>query len=116
MNKKDLVLITIIISIAFIFILYFSTKKQSDIALVYYKDDIILTIDLNINNIYEVNGELGKIKIEVNNSKIKVIEENSPYHLCSKQGYISKQGESIVCLPNKIIIKLPNSQIDTEVS
>ena len=49
----------------------------------------------------------------VKNKKIKVLKEDSPLHLCSKQGYISKSYESIICLPNKIVIKLENnSDID----
>ena len=53
------------------------------------------------------------VRIKVKNKKIKVLKEDSPLHLCSKQGYISKSYESIICLPNKIVIKLENnSDID----
>ena len=37
---------------------------------------------------------------------IRVIEENSPRHLCSKQGYIKDSMESIICLPNRIVIEI----------
>lgn len=114
MNKKDLILIFIIVLIASVFII-FNSKKQANIAYVYHDNDLILTIDLSKDNTYTVNGDNGEVVIEVSNKKIRVNEENSPYHLCSKQGYISKQGESIICLPNKIIIQLPNKDIDTEV-
>ena len=50
------------------------------------------------------------MKIEVKNKKIRVITENSPLHLCSKQGFISKSYETIVCLPNKIVIKIENDK------
>lgn len=114
MNKKDFILIFIVILIALILILIVN-KKQANIAYVYYDNDLILEIDLKKDDTYKVNGYNGEVIIEVKENKIRVNEENSPYHLCSKQGYISKQGESIVCLPNKIIIKLPNNDIDTEV-
>lgn len=114
MNKKDIILISVIILVASVFII-FNNKKEANIAYIYHDNDLILTIDLNKNNTYTVNGENGEVIIEVLDNKIRVNEENSPYHLCSKQGYISKQGESIVCLPNKIIIKLPNNDLDTEV-
>jgi len=114
MNKKDIILILIIILISFLLIMN-KNKKQANIAYVYYDNDLILQIDLSKDNTYKVNGNNGEVVIEVKENKIRVNEENSPYHLCSKQGYISKQGESIVCLPNKIIIKLPNNDIDTEV-
>lgn len=117
MNKNDIkLLIIILIIISILFIIYFLNSKKANIAYVYYENDLILTINLSINQIYEVNGENGPVKIEVLNNQIRVIEENSPRHLCSKQGFISNAGQSIICLPNKIIIELPNNEIDTEVS
>ncbi len=118
MNKSDLKLILIIFSITIILILImFITKENgSKKAVVYYENDIILNIDLN-NNIeenYIVKGYNGDVKIVVKNGKIKVDEENSPRHLCSKQGFISESYETIVCLPNKIIIKIEsNDDYDT---
>lgn len=116
MNKND---IKLIIAILFFIILLFSLtifRKKSSFANVYYENELLLKIDLSINNTYEVSGDNGKVVIEVLNNQIRVVEENSPYHLCSKQGFVSKSGESIICLPNKIIIKLPNDELDTEVS
>ena len=37
-------------------------------------------------------------------------EEESPLHLCSKQGFIEESYESIVCLPNKIVIKISSKK------
>lgn len=117
MNKNDIKLIIIILIIVVIcFIFYFMNNKQANKALVYYESDVILEIDLSKNDTYEVMGENGKVIIEVNNNQIRVKEENSPYHLCQKQGYISNTNETLICLPNKIIIELPGEDnIDTEV-
>ena len=117
MNKNYFKLIFIVlIIIVILFLIYFFTNEKSNKALVYHGTDLILTIDLSIDNEYVVNGDNGEVVIKVENNKIKVDEENSPYHLCSKQGYISNTNESIVCLPNRIIIELPkDDSIDTEV-
>ena len=116
MNKNDIKLIFIVLLIVILLFSLSLLRKEANVANVYYENDLILKIDLNINNTYEVEGYNGKVVIEVLNNKIRVVEENSPYHLCSKQGFIDKSGESIICLPNKIIIELPNNEIDTEVS
>ncbi len=109
MNKQDIILITVILlivgSIALVFKI--TEKKNMSNALVYYEDDLILTIDLTLEEQeYVVNGYNGPITITAGNGKVKVEDEDSPLHLCSKQGYISKSYESIVCLPNKVVIKL----------
>ena len=110
MNKKDIILIIIvfIISISMLIYLYFKGDNNYNKAVVYHNNNIIETIDLSINDKYIVNGDNGEVVIEVLDNKIRVINENSPLHLCSKQGFINKSYESIVCLPNKIVIKLIN--------
>lgn len=116
MNRNDIKLIIIILVITIILFSLSLFQKKASIANVYHENDLILEIDLSINKTYEVDGDNGKVVIEVLNKQIRVIAENSPYHLCSKQGFISNSGQSIVCLPNKIIIELPNTELDTEVS
>lgn len=112
MKKNDIILIILILIIAFSMIIY--PKKSSEKALVYYENNLVLTIDLNQNKEYDVKGYNGNVHIVVNNKKIKVEDENSPKHICSKQGYISSSNETIVCLPNKIVIKIDSKEkLDT---
>ena len=116
-NKHELILILVIVIISSIFILINNlTSKKGNIAKVYYDSKLIKTIDLNKNDTYIVKGYNGDVKIVVKDNKIKVDEENSPKHLCSKQGYISKSYETIICLPNKIVIEIDDDiNIDTVV-
>ena len=116
MNKNDIKLVVIVLIVIILLFSLTLFRKKANIANVYYENELILEIDLSINKTYEVDGYNGKVVIEVLNNQIRVVEENSPYHLCSKQGFVSKSGESIICLPNKIIIELPNDELDTEVS
>lgn len=115
MNKKDIILIIVLIVFSIISLPFISNRKSNK-ATVYYKNNAILNIDLTLNKNYEVKGTKGIVKIIVKNNKIKVENENSPKHLCSKQGYISKSYETIVCLPNEIVIKIEdNNDIDAKV-
>ena len=44
--------------------------------------------------------------IEVKDKKIRVKRENSPRNICSKEGFIGDSSRTLICLPNKIIIKI----------
>lgn len=115
MNKNDFKLIAVVLLIVVITFICFSIfeNKDNKKAIIYYENNIIETINLNLNDIYEVDGYNGKVKIVVKDGRIKVDSEKSPLHLCSKQGYISKSYETIVCLPNKITIKIEaNNEYD----
>ena len=111
MNKNDVKLIIIVLIIVLMFLMIKVYKNNdSMIANVYYEDKIIETIDLNKNSEYTVKGYNGDVVIEVKDKKIRVKEEESSRHLCSKQGY----DDVIICLPNKIVIDFSNdNNLDT---
>lgn len=103
MNKNDIKLVIILLIIIIIFFVIKSfDNNDNNVANVYFENEIIKTIDLSIDKEYVVKGYNGDVVLEVLDNKIRVKEENSLRHLCSKQGY----GDVIICLPNKIIIKV----------
>lgn len=115
-NKKDKILIISLLVISIISILILnSNKKQGSVAYVYHDNKMLKEIDLNINKTYTFEGDKGKVIVTVKNKKIKVDKETSEYHLCSKMGYISKPHETIICLPNKIVIEISGNEVDTVV-
>ena len=114
MNKSDVKLVVILfVIVASLFILINITKKDGSVAEVYHEDDLVLRIDLNINNEYIVDGELGDVVLEVKDKMIRVKKENSPRNICSKEGFVGDSSRVLICLPNKITIKiLGESDID----
>lgn len=111
MNRNDfkLIIILLIIIGIFLFFSYFINMDNNKIAKVYYENQVIMTIDLSKDEKYQVKGYNGIVNIRVKDNKIKVESENSPLHLCSNQGYIGASYQTIVCLPNKITIKIESS-------
>lgn len=107
MNRKDIKLVIILFCIVIVifFVIKFN-KKEGNMAEVYYEDKLILSIDLNKNGEYVVDGELGDVVLEVRDNKIRVKKENSPKNICSKEGYISDSSRTLICLPNKIVVKV----------
>ena len=110
MNKSDIRLIIIVILFSLLIITGFHhfQKEGDKQALVYYKNELVLKIDLTINEKIEhkVKGYNGDILIISQSGKVKVEQENSPLHLCSKQSWIKESYETIICLPNKVVIKI----------
>lgn len=111
-KKSDYILIGLLFVILFFVCMTLEfTKKGGSKAVVYYKNEPVLTILLDTQlTTYEVMGENGIVEIVAGNGKIKVEDENSPLHLCSRQGWIHSSTQTIVCLPNKIVIQIENEQ------
>lgn len=53
-----------------------------------------------------IESEYGYNLIEIGDEKVRVIEADCPDQLDVKQGYISRVGEVIVCLPNRLVIEI----------
>ena len=47
--------------------------------------------------------------IEVKDKKIRISEANCRDQVCVRQGYRSKVGQSIVCLPHKLLVEIKSS-------
>lgn len=120
MNKADIKLIIsllIIVALSFLGFNLFKTSGAKS-ALVYSSNKLVLTINLSEPSYqeYKVTGKLGPIVIVKENGRVRVKSETSPMHLCSKQGWISNSYETLVCLPNEVIIKIEaTSTLDTVV-
>ena len=46
----------------------------------------------------------------IKDGKADMLEANCPDHICVDQKAISKTGETIVCLPNKVIVEVRSAE------
>ena len=112
MNKSDLKLILFVLLTSCVLFIVFKSGS-SNYAYVYYDNNLVLEIDLSVDDKYKVEGFNGEVLIEVKDNKLRVYKENSKFHICSHQGFMSSG--SIVCLPNKVVISFENQELDAVV-
>lgn len=69
-----------------------------------------------VGNTIPIESEYGYNLIELGDEEVRVIEADCRDQIDVKQGYISRIGETIVCLPNKMVIEIkgmdPSEDID----
>lgn len=58
------------------------------------------------NRKIKIKGRRGNSVILITTNYVKMLDSPCPNKLCIKQGKISSPGESIICVPNQIIIKI----------
>lgn len=123
MNKADKIFIGLVVIVVCLLYLpslwnAYQNKDKPKTAVVSYKNEEVLRADMNKDQSYVVQGSLGPVDIEVKDQKVRVEKENSPYHLCSIQGWVSDANTPIVCLPNNIVVVIEtqdeaDSDVDT---
>lgn len=108
MKKKDIILIISIIIIAIISYFFFTLGKNEK------GGQVIITVDGTVIekfNLYEdreytiKSGDHYNI-LTIKNGYADVTEADCPDKHCVNQKKINKNGEKIICLPNKTIVKI----------
>ncbi|WP_010632128.1 NusG domain II-containing protein [Sporolactobacillus vineae] len=54
--------------------------------------------------VYTKSGDYNTI--EVNKNRIRIKKANCPDQICVRTGYISEPGQTIVCLPHRVVIEI----------
>ncbi len=103
MKKRDIILIASILVIAIAFFLIVELTKEEGAGVVVKVDGVeVAEYSLSKNGSYELNGGTNILVIE--NGKAYLTDANCPDKLCVHQGKISRTGEVITCLPNKLTV------------
>lgn len=107
-KKKDIILLLVILFIALAgFLIFRMTQKDGD--------RVVVTVDGAVYKEYPLNKdisvEIPGVKGGTNHLVIKdgyadVTEASCPDKICVKSRKINKTGESIICLPNKVVVKI----------
>ena len=72
--------------------------------------DYVEVIVDNHDGEYQVDdGEYSNI-ITIKNREVYMKSSDCPDQICVKQGKIKKQGESIICLPHKLVIRIASEE------
>lgn len=120
MTKADKILIVVVVILAFISLGLIKKQALSN-------DDKFISIQVNGEEVKKIifdksvvgkeipiESEYGFNLVEIGDEKVRVVEADCPDKIDVKKGYISKIGETIVCLPNKMIIEIKGIQRDGE--
>lgn len=62
--------------------------------------------------IFEIKTDDGINIIKIKDNKIGIIEADCPDQVCMNPEYIEKAGESLVCLPHKVMIQIKSLSDD----
>lgn len=109
-KRNDLILIFGIICIAAF--AYLMHEKMQDAG----KGVVIIKVDGEEQGTYrlsevqtiEING--GTNILQIKDGKADMTEADCPDKLCVHQKAVSKNGESIICLPNQVVVEVKNSE------
>ncbi len=106
--KKDIIFIVAILGVALLlFIVFQLTKKPGKYVVITQNGKEIAKYELNEDRQVSIPYQEGKYNVLViRDQKAYISTATCPDQLCVKQRSISKVNETLVCLPNKMVVKV----------
>ena len=96
-NRNDFVLILVLLAVILIGFLVVRLQRQKD----------AFTVDVSVDEEIDtwIDGyQGGQNHLVIQDGCARIEEADCPDKLCVKQGTVSKSGESLVCLPNRVVV------------
>ena len=106
-NKKDLLFIAAILLAAGLAFLFFRHQPSESLSRAEISVDgkTAMELDLSEDQVLTVDGAGGGYnRIQVRDGAVSVLEAACPDKVCVHTGTVRYPGETIVCLPNRMII------------
>ncbi|KXB67644.1 hypothetical protein HMPREF3181_00244 [Parvimonas sp. KA00067] len=114
MKKGDFILIfTLLVIFCFSFVYInksFVSTEDKYISVQVNGEEIKQITFGNKKNIYPIRTSFGLNILEVDKDGVRVIEASCPDKLDVKFGKISKVGQAIICMPNRLVIQIKSRQ------
>lgn len=112
-----LVILLLIVTLSFNFILTALRHPSGDYAIISIGENVYQNIDLSYDRLYSIDNTGFFVEVEVMNGAIRILSSDCPDKSCVRQGFISASGNSrvIVCLPNKLVIRIQDTKTDKEI-
>ncbi|MBQ8589906.1 MAG: NusG domain II-containing protein [Firmicutes bacterium] len=113
MNKRDLILIGGILIVALIAFVFVQMNQEGGAyVLIRVDGEEVEQYSLSAEGTYPLNGGTNILHIE--GGEAWLTEADCPDKLCVHQGKISKTGQVITCLPNKLTVTVYGAEESVE--
>lgn len=111
-NRNDIILIIVLSVFSALFTIYlFTVTQHGNKVLVYVDGQLTGEYPLDTDTEVTIMGYNGGNNVmSISNGRVRMSEASCPDRLCIHQGSISRAGQSIVCLPNRVILRIDGKE------
>ncbi len=111
MTRTDRILIMLMIAVSLVgaaVLHLLPVPREHPVAVIKVQGETVQTVDLNASGSHRITAEgvLGNSVLEVREGRIRMVSSPCPDKLCIHQGWTSKPGQSIVCVPNAVSVSI----------
>ena len=106
-RKNDLILIVaVLLVLAIAAAALFFLMQEGDTVVVLVDGEVWGEYALDEDQTIEIRTETGYNLLVIQGGKASVKEASCPDGICSSHRPVSREGESIICLPNRVVVEI----------
>ena len=117
MKKGDFVLICLMLVMAgALFCMnFFGNQGEGGTLTVTIDGEVYGIYDMSVDQKIVMKESVGNNVFEIKDGIVTMIEADCPDQYCVKHTAIHREGETIVCLPHKVVLEITESDVQREV-
>lgn len=108
-KKTDIIVFVVVIAAALIIqglILIYTNSKEVNYVAIRHDGNEIAKYKIDENKEYDFKDGEYENHIVIKDGQVYMESANCRDHICVKQGKIDKAGQTIVCLPHKLVVEI----------
>ena len=78
----------------------------TNIVVVHVDGEEVIRASLAEDQRFSVDGPLGETEIEIKDKRVRVVDSPCRREICVQTGWIGKPYQTIICMPNRVVIRL----------
>lgn len=108
MGRRDAALLAILLAVGALLLFFLRINRaEGGCAVVRVSAQQYGSYDLHTDQEIEIHGKDGGYNLlQIRDGKASITQASCPDLLCVHQGAVSRQGESIICLPNEVVVEI----------
>ena len=112
MKKADFIVIgavAVVVAVLLV-VLYGVNSNSGDYVQIEVDTKIVDVLPLDTDTEKNIKTDKGTNKLVIKDGKAKMIEADCPDGICVNHKSINRSGESIICLPHKVVVTVVNEK------
>lgn len=98
------------LSVATAALVWLDGGGEAGVVRIYLDSRLVAELPLSEDAEYVLRDGANENTIEISGGRARISGANCPDGYCVKQGFIDKDGESIICLPHRVVVELEAAQ------
>ena len=106
-KKADIILLIVLVLVGLASTVYVAMSRSGgDTVIIEQNGDLYGKYSLYEDKVITIDGKHSKNIVTIEDGQVIMSESTCKNQVCVRHGAISATGESIICLPNRVVVKI----------